>query len=105
MHKIEDLMLDTNPIGFNMSVELSSEDATIVVLAKYTNKRNIPLTLDCLDGFISKLKESLILPPEQRWKISFSADQTYLSAFCSSETTGSPTDSEADIPTGASSEG
>ena len=99
-----DWLSNMNPNAFNMSVELRSESAHIVVAAKFIDERNIRRTLDSLDGFISKLKESLILPPDQRWTTLFAADQTFQSAFCSEPTTGSPTSTEEDTPTGAKSE-
>jgi hypothetical protein len=95
---------NTNPTPFDMSVELTSVNAEIVVLARFTDERNIPLTLSCMDGFLSKLKESLILPPEPRWTISFAADQTSKSVFCSEPTTGSHPDTSNDTLTGARSE-
>lgn len=99
-----DLKLNMNPLPLTMSAELKAGNVTIAVLASSLSERDTRPTLESAVAFLSKLKESLTLPPGSEWTISFAADQTFRSQCYSGRTTGPQKPENSDTPTGAESE-
>lgn len=87
-----------------MSVELSAEDAEIVLHATLPDSLATPQTFASMMEFISKLKESLILPHGEKWKTLFALDQISLLDSYLDETTGAQKSTSGGTPTGARNE-
>jgi hypothetical protein len=87
-----------------MSVELSAGDAEIVLHATLPAGLGTPQTFGLMMDFMSKLKESLILPQGEKWRTLFALDQTSLLDSFLDETTGVQENTPDDTPTGATNE-